>query len=146
MLHLVCGCFNLNFLKHLVTFSWFFYTPYKQRFGRYIGVTYSVFPSVYPSNLSGLYLSYGEALEVPTSHKDCLKPKGLSRLRPKVILASSRSLEGKVHNSCPGNFLFEKHWNFLLNTDCLWPEDVSWFCLEVILASSRSLEGKVQKN
>ena len=97
--------------------------------------------------VSGPYLSYGEILEVLTSHKDCLWPKGVSWPWNKVIWARSRSLTEKVQNLCPVHiFLMEKHWKFLIHIkDCFWPKGVEWPWSKVIWARSRSL-GKIVQN
>lgn len=63
--------------------------------------------------VSGLYLSYGEKLEISTSHKH----KDVPWFWTKVIHASSRSMEVKVHNSCLlYTFLMGTHCKFLLHT------------------------------
>lgn len=63
--------------------------------------------------VSGLYLSYGEKLEISTSYKY----KDVPWFWSEVIHASSRSMEVKVHNSCLlYTFLMGTHCKFLLHT------------------------------
>lgn len=74
--------------------------------------------------VSGLYLSYGEKLEISTSHKH----KDVPWFWTKVIHASSRSMEVKVHNSCLlYTFLMGTHCKFLLHTKIA--DGVPWPCL-----------------
>lgn len=74
--------------------------------------------------VSGLCLSYGETLEISTSHKY----KDVPWFWTKVIHARSRSMEVKVHNFCLlYTFLMGTHCKFLLHTKIA--DGVPWPCL-----------------
>lgn len=96
---------------------------------------------------------YKWKFEFLTSYKHCLWSEGVPFSLPKVILARSMTMAGKVQNLCPVPFFewisicsyfAQRLFMTCLHFYYLWLKSVSWPCEQVIWG--RSLAVKAQKS